>query len=195
MSCTIIKGRIIIRKQKEPIPALSKYNYQLYKVCKDASLEELTTLISEKRRDCRYAVSEEILKRCKTDIKLLEDLYTIKSKDSVNLFNNYRKENKDLYFTSELGVTSHCILNYLGYKIPLYTEECIKISERIDNGNQIPEDIQREIATCIVKEILEHYNAKFDEERIINDYNINKKRYENYFFTIHNWCKENYWHK
>jgi len=196
MSCTIKGSRIIIRKEKSPVPKLSISGYyQNYKIYKDCSLEELVTLIAEKRKDCFYAKTDEELKRIKTDIKLLNDLYTLKLKDSVKLFNNYRQENKEMMFTSELGVASHCILSRLGYRTPIYTEECIKIAECIDRNSEILEDVQTEVAVGIVKEILEHYNAVFDEKKTLEDYNIDENRFYKYYLSIHKWCQKNYWKK
>lgn len=189
-----IKSRIIIRKKKDPIPKLSiSIYYQDYKVYKDFSLEEITTLISNKRKHCSYAKNENELNRIKTEIKLLEDLYTLKLKGSIKLFNKFRQENKEMFFNTELGVSSHCILCYLNYRTPIYTEECIKIAKCIDKDNIILEDIQMEVAASIVKEILDHYKAKFDEEKIIKDYNLNENEFYKYYLSIHRWCKKNYW--
>lgn len=191
-----MKGRVIIRKEKEPIPKISISGYyQNYKIYRDLTLEEIVTLIGEKRAKCSYAKTEEELNKIKTDIKLLEDLYKIKRASSVDLFNRYRRENKDTFFTTELGILSNCILNYLGYRIPIYTEECIRIAGEIDKNNLILEDIQNEVAAGIVKEILIYYNAEFDEEKIIKDYNIDENKFYDYYLSIHRWCKKNYWSK
>jgi len=189
-----MRGRVIIRKKGCPIPKISISDYyRNFKIYKDLSLEELVSLISEKRKCLSYTKEEKEVNRIKTEIKLLEDLYTIKRSDSITLFNRYREENKDMFFTSELGVTANCILNYLGYRTPIYTEECIKMAECIDKDKLILGDIQNEVAGCIVKEILEHYNAKFDEQKIIDNYDLDEIKFYDYFTSIHNWCKTHYW--
>ena len=49
------------------------------------------------------------------------------------------------------------------------------------------------LATCIVKEILEHYNSKFNEEELYSFYGVSEKELLNLQIICHRWCIANYW--
>jgi hypothetical protein len=185
-----MKTRVIVRKETKNIPKLARNkDLNLYS---DFTKEELKVLINNKRKDCCYVSDELNYQKIRTEIRLLEDLYSIEIIDGVEVFNKYRDENKEVFFTNDLGIESNCILTRMGYKIPLYTEECIKISDRIDDGD-ILDDIRQTVALAIVKEILEFYGAKFDEQKLLNDYKIDEKKFYDYYLSIHKWCKKNHW--
>jgi hypothetical protein len=185
--------RLILRKNKKDIPKLSKCKYYIqYKIYEGMSRDELVVLIGNKRRDCSFCKDKKELQKIKTEIRLLEDLYTLEVLEGINLFNKYRNEENEILFTTELSIEASSILAYLGYKSPIYIDECIKLSERIDKGD-ILRDIRLEVAVALVKEILEHYEAIFNEDKVIADYGIDENKLYKYYYSIHRWCKQHYW--
>ena len=85
----------------------------------------------------------------------------------------------------------------MGYtKNTLYIKELYNILDRLTpHIRRIQgEGYTRETAVFgIVSEILDYYNARYDEDMILNQYNINPNAYMNIKLKINIWCERNYW--
>lgn len=187
-------GRIRVRKVKGNIPKLSLQTKYMDKSEEYEKLEknELRVLITNKKVELKYVKTEENLLRLRTEIKLLEDLYKVHCDEGLDKFNEFREEGKESFFTTDLSVEAKCILTRMGYKTPIYTEECIAIAGRIKDTD-ILDDIRQIVALAIVKEILVHYGANFDEKATLALYDMDEVKFYDCYFTIHKWCERNYW--
>jgi hypothetical protein len=186
---------LIFKKKgsKEPITKRAKSNYPLYKLAKDLNLDEITVLVTIRRNKIKYETDYNKILEYKEDILLLEDLYKIKRAEDISTLNRWKDEKKDILYSTCLGVRVGCIISFLGYTNSLYKEEGIKLSEKIYNKD-LDEELDL-IAASIVKEILDYYEALFDEKKILDIYELNECDLHKAHFLIHNWCKKNYWQK
>jgi len=186
-------GDIKFRKKgsKEPITKRAKSNYPLYKLARDLKLEEITMLITDRRNKIKYEQDYSKILEYKEDILLLEDMYKIKRAEDVAVLNRWKDENIDILYSTVLGARVGCMISYLGFTGSLYKDEGIKLSEGL-----FQEDMETNIdiiAASIVIEILDYYNAKFDENILITTYDLDKGLLYKIHFSLHNWCKKNYW--
>lgn len=195
---------IKLRKRSKPIPNLSQAFYKEYKLYDELELNDLRVLISNKKKEIKYDLKNSNLKqkenyykfkKDKSIIKLIDRIYEIKINEGTDNTQeiNIKEYNWLVYYFSISK-----ILNQLGYtNNTLYKEEANLICKSFQKLFEIKfmDSEEKEIILCIVKEILEHYNAKFDEERIIKDYNIDENKFYNYYLSIHKWCQKNYWKK
>ena len=75
-------GSIIITSTgEEPTSARrSKRHYQLWKLAKDLSKEEISMLITKRKEELKYEKDPEEIRNLRTDITILESSYKIKNK-------------------------------------------------------------------------------------------------------------------
>ena len=194
---------IKFRKRSKPLPDLSRNFYKEYKLYDDLGLDELRDLISYRKREIKYKLKNLDLKnkenyyqykKDKSLILLIERIYKIRLNENPEDF-KYLSINE--YSWLNYYYCSTKIIDQLGYTNNLiYKEEAnqmCKSLQKISTNINISYLDEEYISICIIKEILEYYNAKFDEKLIINNYNIDENKFYDYFTSIHNWCKKNYW--
>jgi len=178
---------------KEPVPRRARHNYPLYKLAKDLKLEEISLLITVRKNKIKYEQDYNKIMEYKRDILLLEDMYKIKRAEDVSVLNRWKDENKDILYSTNLGVRVGCMISYLGFTGSLYKDEGTKLSEKLVNKDMETNiDI---VAASITMEILDYYGAKFDEDILIDTYDLDKHLLYKIHFSLHNWCKRNYWRK
>jgi len=198
------ENKHIFRKRKSAIPRFSKKVYKQYLLYKDLSYEELQNLITVKRQQLetlyKNPTLQQILKEilnCKSEIKLIDNIYKLKLlQDDVKKFNEFKLPNEFL-FTSNLSVLVSNIITYLGYtQNSIYKEEgeyiCKKLIKTCAVTGAESEDNEL-IASSIVMEILDHYNAKYEIKTILEYCDINEESLVKYALIMKNWCKKNYW--
>ena len=105
-------------------------------------------------------------------------------------------------FYNPKDIVSICerIISQLGYgNTSIYLEEVHAILLRLGpNGcryfyhRNYSED---SLAIAIITEILDYYNAKYNEDKLIFDYNVDKNIYVNLKTEINLYLKRYHWHK
>lgn len=181
-------------KKGDPISKRAKSNYPLFKLAMELNLEEISVLITDRRLKIKYENDFNKIMIYKEDILLLEDVYKIKRAEDIIVLNKWRHENTDMMYTTYLSVKISSILTYLGYLNSLYKEEGIKISEKLYNKKfKDSESDLILLSIAIVKEILYHYRAIFEEDKILKLYNIDEANFYDCYMQVNGWCKKNYW--
>ena len=67
-----------------PPSALASKEYrQLYDFFKDYSIEELSILIDKRKNDIKYSKDEKEIKKLRTEIKILTNIYTINKRKKL----------------------------------------------------------------------------------------------------------------
>jgi hypothetical protein len=116
---------------------------------------------------------------------------------------NISKENTLLFTkpkhisSTNIKVLCNDMLNLLGYKNSLYLKESEILSQLItdkfDWKRTHGECSNRLLSACIVSDILTYYNSKYDEQKLVYDYDIDVNKYFKYSVYIHKLLKKHYW--
>lgn len=92
-------GRTLLRRKKKKIkrptrtdtvevlleePKISRWAsgelHQLWKLAESLNLDEIQMLVTKRKQDIKWEKDSERIKKLRTEIKLLEDMYTIKER-------------------------------------------------------------------------------------------------------------------
>ena len=185
--------RVILRKEGNPIPTLSKWKYPLWKLAIDLSLSELSMLIIKRSYDIKYETSQEKIKDLRGEILLLNDAYKIKKRENLNI--DKSKEVIHIGYSDIENPTISTLAEDIIAKLN-YSQNTLFKTEVIAISNKIDIDCDDEIlATCIVKCVLDKYNSKFDESELLKIHNIPEILFYKCFITVSLWCDRNYWRR
>ena len=136
----------------------------------------------------------------KDELKIL-----IKIHNGTKIGQWYRREYSRLWGTEPLDIDTNevtnlkimvkRIINLMGFhNNEIYRDESFNLIDKLNNNiNKIygMGYCQEAVAMSIVTEVLDYYNAKYDD--ICNDINLNPNEHLNLKLYIHDWCKKNYW--
>lgn len=183
--------RIILRKRGDPISKLAKANYPLWKLSQSLSLSELTMLMTKRKHDIKYENNSDKVRELRRDILLLNDSYKIKKRENLNIDKSESVVHIGQEEEKTISMLASDIIAKLNFsQNTLFREEVISIA------NKITVDIKDEIlATCIVKEVLEKYNSKYNDEELLEIYQIPEILFYEFFTLVSLWCRRNYWKK
>jgi len=181
--------RIILRKRGEPISKSAKSNYPLWKLAETLSLSELTMLMTKRKHDIKYENSSANIGDMREEILLLNDAYKIKKRDNLNIDKSESVIHIGQDEEKTISMLASDIIAKLNFsQNTLFREEVISIA------NKITVDIKDEIlATCIVKEVLEKYNSKYNDEELLDIYQIPEILFYEFFTLVSLWCRRHYW--
>jgi len=190
MRKTTDDGRIIITKRGKEISKSSYSNWDLWKLSKDLNKDELSMLITLRKNYLKHTEDPEMIRGYRRDILILEDAYKIKSREEIGIYS--KSDYSESYWHEDLDELSSlavCMINKLGYtQNTLYKENALNISRRIEL-----EGDKELIAACIVKNILDYYESKFDINYILKLYSINEPDFYKTYIECNRWCSKHYW--
>jgi len=179
----------------------ARSNWPLWKLAMSLDkLEEIEALITYRKGSLKYEKDPKKIKNLRQDILILEDARKIKSRRPELIVTKKFKSKINLQKKDILESTYDCGCRLLSYlrstDTIIFKEELNNIIEGFDDTflSKINSLFGEELlATCIVAEILTHYNSKFDEKEIIDFYSLSEPAYFNLRLEIRNWCSDNYW--
>ena len=121
-----------------------------------------------------------------------------------NLTNEYKKRisyknrytDDDLYEIKEKTENLITIMGFTGNHF--YKEEAYHMIDSFSNyyyasDNKHSKFSYELISTCIVNEILKHYNVKYDVDYLIGIFDLDIKQFIDLEIEISKWSSENYW--
>ena len=109
---------------------------------------------------------------------------------------DFRKE----YLTSsQLEELTKDLLIRIDIRTPIYLEESIGISRKFHaeyNWYKKHGGFSNELlSTCIVAEILNYYNVKYDTSILLSMYDVSRIQFFKLYPVIDAWCDKYYWSK
>ena len=153
------------------IPNLARSNWNLWKLAKDLTEQEIKVMIRDKKRQLRATSDQEEIKNLRRDIVLLSEAYKIKKRNRLRNLSNL-----------EARVTS--ILNYLGFtQNTLYKYECINIVNTLNKGILDEEDLP----PIVVAVVLDHYGVSYIFDRLL-EFITNTEEFPTHFKMIKDIC-------
>lgn len=171
-------------------PVSARDNWSLWKVARQSSIDEIEYLIFTRMKSLKYEKDFYKRRDIKMEISILSDSHYIKNKQ---LHKERNLPTNQTYDLDKLSLNTKVInlINILGYnRSSLYKENAVCILDKIKLNERIDDDI---LTTCIVKEVLDFYNANYNEDTLLEINNIPETKFYEKYITINMWCKKFYW--
>jgi len=192
ISTTGLEDSIIARSSKE--------NWEFWTFIETLKPNEIQFLITSRKTKLKYINDIEEFKQLKSEITLLEDAYRI-----IKRKYKRRISGENIYSLRPSSIKSYGtnILNNLGFNNnTYYKSEVISMVDKLcDNNLQSivgswkgEFDITDElVATSIIKEILDRYKVKYEEETLLAIHDLDDISFYKWHLDFHIWCRNNYW--
>jgi len=104
---------------------------------------------------------------------------------------------EDIYLPGELQKTSLNVLGILSIDDKTIRTDVLKLLDgfykHYDWGNSHGQYTNELLAVCVVSEVLNHWNIKFDYEYLVDVFNLNVDSYYTLSYRINEYAEMNYW--
>ncbi len=136
------------------------------------------------------------------EINILIGVYRQRIRSLMKEYNLRKSAEKDEFrkeylTSSDLEELSKDLLIRMDIKIPIYIEEAVGIARKFHleydwykNHGRYSNDL---LATCIVAQILNFYDVKYNTSTLLSMYDSSRVQFFKLYQLLDEWCSKEYW--